>query len=129
MKGASPSLHAWNHMLRICLSLALAWAFAWRFVLVACLQAYGQYRFINVVGLRMEQTTESLLFLLFVASILAFSPFLITMYWLVARGVLLRITIRYAQKITDRKHKYLWRAVDYVWQSIRAWIHKRRTTL
>ena len=91
-------------MARIWLSLSLAYAFLWRFIIIASIQMAAQYNYVNIELLSYKKDTMSLLIYLGALIFFIIFPFFLTMYWMLVGGALYRITIKYTADYVPKKY-------------------------
>jgi len=112
-------------MLRIRLAIALAWAFLWRFSIIASLQMYTQYQAISSIKNIEYDSLLHRVSIFITLSLFAFLPFFLTIYWLLVSGRLYKITVGYDHTL---EHRRIWfmRFFDYVFDLIKKIISMRR---
>lgn len=112
-------------MLRVRLAIALAWAFLWRFFIVAALQMYAQYRAIIYMKFIEYNSSWHIVSIFIMLSLFAFLPFFLTIYWLLVGGRLYKITMKYDD---TREHRRIWfmRFFDYIFALMKKIISMRR---
>ena len=107
-------------MLRFWLSLSLAYAFLWRFILVASIQSIAQYNYINSKGLYLKKDTGHLLIYLLVICFFVVWPFFVTMYWMLVGGALYRITSKYSPDYVPKR--YMRSLFLALYNSLASWV-------
>lgn len=96
-------------MFKIWFSVVFAWSFVWRLGFLLGLLSYVQLQIIRCYVNANEFQLKHFVIISIFSSIMCFIPFVMTVYWMLVRGVMWKITKRfsidYDRKIVNRKMK------------------------
>jgi hypothetical protein len=99
-------------MQRFTLALSLSYAFFWRFMCVASIEVvafhnYMLYKVMHNMTMVHEINPEHLMGHIgpevFILGFFSVFPFFVTMYWMIARGIFYRITVKYTQDYVPKR--------------------------